>query len=1475
MTQNFEYFECAETVIKSIEKMSFENPYIMIENDALASLLNLMEFCDLSLRKIALKACVNMTNCINNQEFIKKFITPSIPNLSNLARFSGDSELERTILDLSVQCIYNVIFAIKNYNLNNNMTSFYKMLSEHGILENLYDIFLRYLKIEKDSVYDDELLLKRKNSFSNNNSNKSVQSSNTNAFINLETFKNIIKIFEFLCALNPDIANGILNMNILNVIFFILVKELGLIASTNAYKKSESKDENYPLRSSLSGISVQQEKVRVSSNSQGYFIEIFNLLISLFPNKNSKGAADRLLSNENKNFFIYFSHKILSLILNNIVNIPSSNLMVQIFKLLEMYINYSPMEFINKYIDPVKFSNIANKMLDSKDSCYIMQVFSVTEIIMNKIPTHFIVSFIREGVIDNIKNLINIEESSIYIPNDPQAFMKDFTNFSEGLGSTFNMEEDDEYIGEEDLLELEDNYITKEKLEALRRLKKNSKKEEKINTNVFKINSNKVAKALNSKSGKLEDVEDKEYLANDISENNRYNIFDKLNSLKSNIEDFRKSQMKENEKNVIGVSLNNPDSNNIGHLNEFIISTENKPFDNGCNKANVFSKENQNMIKAFPVKFNEKSTFTTKPLDNNNNNNTNTIKVQIESNNKLNPQNIEQNKENQNTLKETSITTDPKTSNKQKPKKKSNVTTEVSNIIHAKAQYLTESFFDEDKIDSLLKKAETSNNPRNIIKKLHNLKDMLNNQSNYSEEIILKNIVECLFSDDANEKPTFYEIEKSEVIIYFTKYLDEEFIRNWDNSNEMDSNTICSLSYKYNFFIIKKMKALLKALNYDLNKIKAFLQTLQNCISSMNCFKLYIYDISNFKNYSPAMFLSNLRNTTQKLRVKFNYGFDENLLEDTELKAIPSLNRVVDLNSKNESLTADAKIKAINLALNKKTETILIKDENELKGILELNEFFKNNIKEHALNIDLYENITYLKDYFLKLNSARENLASSTATANEDLNPFNPYASNNNLEIYDDIISHIANRKGSEEDINLTEKLLFKIMERKKSFEQTGTTGITNRIDNIQIENPINNNINIINNTNFNTYANDVIAEESNNNSQNSDFTRNGFSASFNTVNLNSSVNIFNRIFDNNRILEDKLEFVYFAVVNNQKFIIKNNVNIIDFFRELKTKLKKTNYTNYANDVQIYFNIYIKDTVSTLNTNQINNYFMENNLLYRIDDEKLNPAWNFNNTSNDLDSMEKIKYFYLHKDNKISKKNFSEFSNKNKLHKYTNNDNRITLNDNENENFNISTYSIPESLENVLFEKFYYENIINNPALYCIKRASPFIYLIALFELAINNFRNIFRVENKDEEIMIGSLTSNDLLSNDVLENLKVTYLLFKQIKDPYAVSNSSIPSWCRELIHNFTYLSGFNSRYLLFKITSFDLKRAVTNLYLYLKNFLGENIADDKNLSTFKRLKYKMDRSKILADAFNLMKESSGFTVLIHLKFFSFFYVF
>jgi hypothetical protein len=173
-------------------------------------------------------------------------------------------------------------------------------------------------------------------------------------------------------------------------------------------------------------------------------------------------------------------------------------------------------------------------------------------------------------------------------------------------------------------------------------------------------------------------------------------------------------------------------------------------------------------------------------------------------------------------------------------------------------------------------------------------------------------------------------------------------------------------------------------------------------------------------------------------------------------------------------------------------------------------------------------------------------------------------------------------------------------------------------------------------------------------------------------------------------------------------------------------------------------------------------------------------------------------------------------------------------------------------LEQVLFEKYYRDNIINNKALYSIKRASPFIFLISLLELSVNNFRNIFNI--------------NNTLSSNVLENLKVTSLVFKQTKDPYAISSSSIPMWCKDLCQNYTYLAGFNSRYLLFKCNSFDIKRSMANLYVYLKNFMGENILEDKGLLNTKRYKFKINRDNILKDTEILMKELGNYNVIIYL---------
>ena len=110
ITQNIDYIDCAENAIKAIEKMSNENPYIILETDAFQAVLSLIDFFDLNLRKSALKACVNMSKAFNGVEQVKKFMIPALPSLANLTKYSGNSEIEKNILDLAVQCYYNIIY---------------------------------------------------------------------------------------------------------------------------------------------------------------------------------------------------------------------------------------------------------------------------------------------------------------------------------------------------------------------------------------------------------------------------------------------------------------------------------------------------------------------------------------------------------------------------------------------------------------------------------------------------------------------------------------------------------------------------------------------------------------------------------------------------------------------------------------------------------------------------------------------------------------------------------------------------------------------------------------------------------------------------------------------------------------------------------------------------------------------------------------------------------------------------------------------------------------------------------------------------------------------------------------------------------------------------------------------------------------------------------------------------------------------
>ena len=171
-----------------------------------------------------------------------------------------------------------------------------------------------------------------------NNEGK-TQVKNTN--INIDTFKNIIKIFEILCSQSHEITNIVLNMNILEIIHNMMINEF------DPLNKDKFLSSNLPI-----------------------FPEIFSLLISLFPLyshiKSEKDIKDyfvsKIMSLENKVFYIFFSEKLLPILLNNILSLPSSTAMLNVIRLIELFIIFSNKENIVRYICPAKLSNILSSI---------------------------------------------------------------------------------------------------------------------------------------------------------------------------------------------------------------------------------------------------------------------------------------------------------------------------------------------------------------------------------------------------------------------------------------------------------------------------------------------------------------------------------------------------------------------------------------------------------------------------------------------------------------------------------------------------------------------------------------------------------------------------------------------------------------------------------------------------------------------------------------------------------------------------------------------------------------------------------------------------------------------------------------------------------------------------------------------------------------------------------------------------------
>lgn len=122
--------------------MSTENPLALLENDAFASILGLIDFFDLNLRRSAVKACVNMSISANSKDHIRKYVLPAIPSLSNMAKLSGNSDIEKNILDRAILCFYYIISNIKNYGIQSQDPEIYQKVMQYGLLDNLFEVII-------------------------------------------------------------------------------------------------------------------------------------------------------------------------------------------------------------------------------------------------------------------------------------------------------------------------------------------------------------------------------------------------------------------------------------------------------------------------------------------------------------------------------------------------------------------------------------------------------------------------------------------------------------------------------------------------------------------------------------------------------------------------------------------------------------------------------------------------------------------------------------------------------------------------------------------------------------------------------------------------------------------------------------------------------------------------------------------------------------------------------------------------------------------------------------------------------------------------------------------------------------------------------------------------------------------------------------------------------------------------------------
>ena len=349
---------CLELIVSVFEKISFENSFLLLENNVFLSLLNVIDFLAFPQRKSIMKTCLNISvNSLTIKQF-DLYIKPALEQLCSLTKFSEDNG---HINEKAILIFYNIIVLLNQGFYFNNNPELENVISKYTFMDNFCEILKLY--------------------FIHNNKK-----------ITADLVKKILKVINIMFQVSKKQTDKLLSLGILDIVVEIIHHEFNDVISNN---------ENNKISNEANNINSNTAKLSAS-----FYTELFSLLTSLFPNseKEKKEKDEKILRKENEKYYNFLSENIIKPLVDNIMTKSSCSTLNNLIKLIFAFSKTSSKEYIENYLNPKQMAQIISKLLDTKYEPYVNDLISLLEIFMTKVPEHFIKNFIREGIVENIKN---------------------------------------------------------------------------------------------------------------------------------------------------------------------------------------------------------------------------------------------------------------------------------------------------------------------------------------------------------------------------------------------------------------------------------------------------------------------------------------------------------------------------------------------------------------------------------------------------------------------------------------------------------------------------------------------------------------------------------------------------------------------------------------------------------------------------------------------------------------------------------------------------------------------------------------------------------------------------------------------------------------------------------------------------------------------------------------------------------------